>query len=800
MDSKSLVTLELPNILERLAGFAAFSASKELARSLIPSTDIREVESLQKETSESRFLLNINPGLSIGGAHDVRPKAEAASRNAVLDPVDLMDIKATMISARNLKRVLEAAKDQVPLLAERSEGLAIVPGLVDAISNTLDERGNVVDSASDALARIRRDLHITHERLTSKLQKLVTNPDIVHMLQEPIITQRDGRFVIPLRAEFKGRIRSVIHDRSSSGATLFIEPLAVVDLNNQVRELELAERDEVRRILAELSSLVGKHAVEIKQTVEMLASIDVGFAKARYAEELDASEPILQSWSSNTDGNHPGSRLYLLAARHPLLNPDHVVPIDLTLEGDIYALVITGPNTGGKTVALKTAGLLVLMAQCGLHLPVASGSELSVFEGIYADIGDEQSIEQSLSTFSSHISNIIRILKLAGSRSLILLDELGAGTDPQEGAALARALLTEFLAVPSTTLVATHYPELKTFAHVTEGVRNASVEFDLESLMPTYRLAIGLPGRSNALAIAERLGLDKTIIIRARNMISPDDLQADRLLDEIYRQRDTTRQMLAEAREVRENVEELEAQLEHRLKEIDEERRAILAEAREEGKAELENLREEISVLRKRLAIARQPLEVLKEIEQEVDEQEESFEDIALPAVYEEDIDRRAFQLGERVRVKTIDAIGVITSLSQNDAEVQIGRLRVRAGLDELTYVDSSTQHPQDEAGTKERSSTHSKRIVKHLMQFPPLELDLRGLVVEDALVELERRLDAAYVAGLPMIRVIHGKGTGRLREAIRQALSSNPFVASFEAGHSSEGGEGVTVVKVISQ
>jgi DNA mismatch repair protein MutS2 len=800
MDSKSLITLELPIILGKLAEYAAFSASKELAQSLEPSATLREVEILQKETTESRHLLNVNPGLTIGGAHDVRPKVEAASRNAVLEPVDLLDIKATMISARNMKRVLEGSKEQTPILAERVEGISIVPGLVDAISNTLDERGNVVDSASETLARIRRDLHITHERLTSKLQKLVSNPDIVHMLQEPIITQRDGRFVIPLRSEFKGKIRSVIHDRSSSGATLFIEPLSVVDLNNQVRELELAERDEVRRILAELSSFIGTHAAEIKTTVETLASLDLAFAKARYAEALDANEPILHPWPTVTDGIHPGSHLRLIAARHPLLKPDQVVPIDLSLDGEVYALVITGPNTGGKTVALKTAGLLVSMAQCGLHLPAASGSELSVFDGVYVDIGDEQSIEQSLSTFSSHISNIIRILKLAGSRSLILLDELGAGTDPQEGAALARALLTEFLNIPSTTLVATHYPELKTFAHVTQGVRNASVEFDLESLQPTYRLMIGLPGRSNALAIAERLGLEKTLIQRARSMISPDELQADGLLDEIFQQRDTTRQILVEAEQAREKVEETKEQLENRLNEIEEERRRVLAEAREEGEAELENLRDEIAILRRRLAVARQPLDVLKKAENEVDELEESFEEALIPATYTEELDQRAFQLGERVHVRTIDSIGVITSLSQNDVEIQIGRLRVRAGLEELTHLDSPTQEPQEGAAKRERSRERSKKVVEHLMQAPPLELDLRGLVVEDALDELERRLDAAFVSGLPMIRVIHGKGTGRLRDAIRQVLSGHTFVASFEAGHSGEGGEGVTVVRLVSR
>jgi DNA mismatch repair protein MutS2 len=799
MDSKSLTTLELPIILEKLAEYAAFSASKEGVRSLEPLTDLHEVEILQKETTESRHLLNINPGLTVGGAHDVRPKVEAASRNAVLDPVDLMDIKATMISARNLKRLLESSKENTPILTDRAEGLVMIPGLVDSISNTLDERGNVLDSASEALARIRRDLHINHERLNSKLQKLISNPNIVHMLQEPIITQRDGRFVIPLRAEFKGRIRSVIHDRSSSGATLFIEPLSVVDLNNQVRELELAERDEIRRILAELSSFIGAHSAQITVTVETLASLDLAFAKARYAEELDANEPILHPWPTMRDGNHPGSRLRLIAARHPLLKPDQVVPIDLILEGETYALVITGPNTGGKTVALKTAGLLVSMAQCGLHLPVESGSELSVFDGVYADIGDEQSIEQSLSTFSSHISNIIRILGLAGSRSLILLDELGAGTDPQEGAALARALLTEFLNIPSTTLVATHYPELKTFAHVMQGVRNASVEFNLESLKPTYRLTIGLPGRSNALAIAERLGLDKKLIERARNMISPDELQADGLLDEIFQQRDTTRQILADADRTRKDAEETKEKLEHRLNAIEEERGKVLAEAREEGEAELEVLREEIAILRRRLSVAKQPLDVLKEAESDVDELEETFEEALVPIAYTEELDQKAFQLGEKVKVKTIDSIGVITSLSENDAEIQIGRLRVRAGLDELIHLDTPMSGPQESASKRERSVKRSKKVVEQLMQAPPLELDLRGLVVEDALVELERRLDAAFVAGLPMIRVIHGKGTGRLRDAIRQALGGHAFVASFEGGYRGEGGEGVTVVRLVS-
>jgi DNA mismatch repair protein MutS2 len=797
MDAKSFVTLELPLILEKVASRAAFSASKELARSLRPSGDLAEVQQRQKETTESRLLLDVNPGLTIGGAHDVRPQVKAATRSAVLDPVDLLDIKATMISARNLKRLLESSKEQVPLLAEKADQMEVVHGLVDAITKTLDERGSVLDNASPALASIRSELHITQERLNSKLQKLLADPDIVHMLQEPIITQRDGRFVLPLRSEFKGRIKSVIHDRSASGATIFVEPLTVVDQNNQVRELELAEREEIRRILAELSSFVGQHAQEIDRAVEILAHLDLAFARARYAEDLEAHEPILRPWESRVDEGHPGSSLNLIAARHPLLDPDQVVPIDLKLEEDTYALVITGPNTGGKTVALKTTGLLAIMAQCGMHLPVESGSELSLFEGIYADIGDEQSIEQSLSTFSAHISNIIQILRKAKPQSLILLDELGAGTDPQEGAALARALLSEFLQIPCTTLVATHYPELKAFAHVTAGIRNASVEFDLESLKPTYRLTVGLPGRSNALAIAERLGLERSIVERARRMVSPEELQADGLLDEIFRQREATRHVLSEAETARKEVQESQKELSSRLGDIEVERRKVLQEAREEAEVDLELLREEIRKLRRRLAAARQPLDVLSKIESEIEELDETIEETLLPEPFHEDFEEEAFQLGDRVRVRTIDTVGVITSLSQNDAEIQIGQLRLKAGLEELSFLDTPPQSQKEKGAKPIRKAMRSTGTDEHILKTPPLELDLRGFVVEDALVELEQRLDAAFLAELPLIRVIHGKGTGRLRQAVRQALKGSPYVESYEPGHPGEGGDGVTVVRV---
>jgi DNA mismatch repair protein MutS2 len=793
MDGKSQETLEFGLILEQLAGFAAFSASKDLARILKPTADYELVQTRQKETSEARYLLSLNAALTVGGAHDIRSNAERASRGIVLEPVEILDIKSTVISARNMKKSLESSSVQAPMLAGHAERIDIVPGLVDQISKVLDDRGKIKDNASNRLASIRQELRIAKERLTTKLQRMISDQAIVPMLQEPIITQRDGRFVIPLRAEFKGRIEAVIHDRSSSGATLFIEPLTVVDLNNQMREKELAERDEIKRLLAELSSLVGANLEQLVAIVEVLAMLDLTFAKAKYAQSIGAYEPILAVWNQEKEFDHPGSTLRLIAARHPLLDQEEVVPLDLILDDEIFALVITGPNTGGKTVALKTTGLIALMAQSGLHIPAESGSKISVFDGIYADIGDEQSIEQSLSTFSSHISNIIGIQELATRHSLVLLDELGAGTDPLEGAALAKAILSSFLDKRVTTLVATHYPELKAYAHTTAGVRNASVEFDLESLSPTFHLTIGLPGRSNALAIAERLGLDREIVEQAKGTISPEELRAESLLDEIHRQKDATRDALGAANEAQEEAEHALEELLSRLAAIDEERREILSEAKSESRKSIEDLHEEISVLRRKLVQAAEPLKVIEDIKGEVDDLEFDFTETVPVGKPVGEIVPMDLRLGDQVHIRTINAVGVITELSSKSAEVQVGRLRIRAKLEELSHSNRLIEEHVD------RSMSTANRLdaVERTIQAPPLELDIRGQRVEDALDELEKRLDAAFLAGMPFIRVIHGKGTGKLRKAIREALKSNEFVTSFEPGHQNEGGDGVTMVKL---
>jgi DNA mismatch repair protein MutS2 len=815
MDSKSLRVLEYDKILERLAGFCDFSASTELARALQPTSNFDEAQRLLAETTEARLLLSAHD-LGIGGSHDIRPAVDLAARGGVLDPQQLLDIKSTLIACRELKKYFEKSRDRAgrlaaatmtqevsrpytcdyPRLAQIATGLPETYGIVDMVTRVLSERGEVLDSASVRLDSIRHEMKIAHDRLMSRLQRYLK--ESASKLQEPIITQRDGRYVIPLRAEFKGQIKAVIHDQSSTGATLFIEPLPVVELNNEMRELQLQERDEERRILTEISTLVGAHAVELKYGIENLAVLDLTLAKAKYAEEIKASEPILHSMEKERGmRNMPplsSSGLYLIQARHPLLDPQTVVPIDVDPKPGTYAIVITGPNTGGKTVSLKTVGLLALMAQSGLHIPAQSGSELPCFQDVFADIGDEQSIEQSLSTFSSHLTTIIRILKKADQRALVVLDELGAGTDPQEGAALARAILAHLIGRGVTTLVATHYPELKTFAHSMEGVVNASLEFDIRTLRPTYHLTIGLPGRSNALLIAQRLGLDEQLVAAARSEINPAYLRADKLLDDIRKERNRTSREREKLEKVRIRLESQARELEKRLEKIEDERREVLATARAEGELELAILQKNLEALKGQLRNARQPLSAIKEIEEKIESIQEKIESPVErrrePASW---IGDQFLKLGDKVSVASLDKAGIITALTENDAEVQIGSLRVRARLSDL---ERKGEIDTEKLVTSEAADP-SIHTPSSFPASPGIELSLRGKLVEDGLDELEKYLEKAYSAGLPFVRIVHGKGTGRMRAAVRVALKESPYVSSFEDGGDREGGAGVTVAKL---
>ncbi|HKG54062.1 MAG TPA: endonuclease MutS2 [Anaerolineales bacterium] len=812
MDAKTLSVLEYPKILERLKTFCDFSASMELARSLEPTDSHDLALARLAETSEARRLFSTNDNIGIGGAHDIRPAADLAGRGGVLDPQQLLDVKSTLISSRELKKSLERKTEEFPSLARIAVGLPEAHGIVDSISRVLSERGEVLDSASPKLASLRREIKIAHDRLMSRLQRYLT--ESASKLQEPIITQRDGRYVIPLRAEFKGQIKAVVHDQSSSGATLFVEPLPIVELNNSMRELQLQERDEERRILYELSAQIGEHREELTYGVENLAMLDLIFAKAKYSEELKASAPVLHKLpavssqraakNENAESKTESRTLIRLRqARHPLLNPQNVVPIDVDPQPGTRAIVITGPNTGGKTVSLKTVGLLALMAQSGLHIPADSGSELPCFQAVYADIGDEQSIEQSLSTFSGHITNIIRILKQIDQRSLVIFDELGAGTDPQEGAALARAILNQLLETGCTTLVATHYPELKTFAHSTEGVVNASLEFDIKTLRPTYRLTLGLPGRSNALLIAQRLGLPQPIIDSAKAEIHPDDLRADKLLDDIRKERNRTSRERQKLEKARDRLEAQTKEIEKRLEKIEDERRDVLAKARAEGELEVAILKRNIDSLKSQLKKAKQPLEALKQLEEKVEEIEEKIE---APVERRQTVDNRPsssrvnrpLSLGERVTVNTLNAEGVVTALSESDAEVQIGSLRVRARLADLMRKGQEVEGPEEKVQEERKQIAEgSPRAALSGTKSPGIELNLRGKLVEDGLEELDRYLEKAYSSGLLFVRIVHGKGTGRMREAVRNALKESPYVASFEEPKENEGGAGVTVAKM---
>jgi DNA mismatch repair protein MutS2 len=795
MDEKTLNTLEFPKILDRLAGYAAFSASAELARALRPTNDLEQASTRLALTREARQLLSINMDISVGGATDIRPQVDLARRGGVLQPTELLDVRNTLLAAHTLARTFTKLGSGYPKLALIAANLTPPAGVAEEIGRAISERGDILDQASDQLAVIRRDLKISHERLMARLERMINDPRMAPVLQEAIITQRNGRYVIPVRADFKGRVRSIIHDQSSSGATVFVEPLVVVELNNRWHELQLAERDEERRILAELSAGVGRNAGQIEANLVALAELDLALMCAKYADDLKASEPLLLPFKSQS-GDTPGSTIRLYNARHPLLDQSTVVPIDVDLDERTFSLVITGPNTGGKTVTLKTVGLMVLMAQTGLHIPVQSGSSLSMFGEVYADIGDEQSIEQSLSTFSGHITNIVRIIKHADQKCLVLLDELGAGTDPQEGAALARSILSYLLAHKIPCLVATHYPELKAYAHNHPGVVNASMEFDLHSLRPTYHLTIGLPGRSNALLIADRLGLPQDIIEDARTTINPDDLRADNMLDEIHHQRDLARRARGAADKAKFEADKLRASLADRLEKIEDERQALLEKARLQSEEELESLRAEMEELRRGLSRARQPLDALKPLQEQIEDMQEA----AQSPVERRQIEQPStnpIHLGEKVRVRSLKLDGLVTSVSDSDVEVLIGNLRIRARLGDIQRRGDNEENAPiaaPAAASQKQVKKVSKEAAAPFYPSPGMELDIRGQRAEDALDALDRYLESAILAGLPYVRIIHGKGTGRLRQVVREALQESPHVSSWENGQDKEGGEGVTV------
>ena len=797
ISEKTLVTLELHKILQALARYTTFGAGAELAMELYPSTVVEEVQVWQRETAEAFSLLEEQSNVSLQGARDVREPAIKALRGVVIEPNVLLDIRYTLRRGSTLKRTLGRMKGTYPLLSDLAQEIEECTELQNSIEKAIDDNAEVKDSASARLAIIRRDLKVAFERLQSKLNRIVTNKNNQDKLQDAIVTMRNGRYVIPLKAEYKGRIKGIVHDSSSSGATLFIEPLETVELNNKWRELQLDEEKEIRRILADLTDEVAGESEYIVRTVQILAYLDLTFAKARYAMETKSVQSkIVPIKQKTTHPDHPGTTIHLKQARHPLL-AGKVVPIDVTFDEDTWVMVVTGPNTGGKTVALKTVGLLALMAQCGMHVP-AEEATFTVFKGIFADIGDEQSIEQSLSTFSSHMTNIISILENCDQHSLVILDEVGAGTDPAEGSALARALLNRLKNNSVTTMVSTHHPELKIYGVETPGVRNASVEFDLETLRPTYRLIVGLPGRSNALAIASRLGLSDDIIADARQMVATDELEADDLLDEIQRTRAEIRVQHDEINDLRERLSTQRDELQARLDQIEDERRDVIRAARRHAEDDLGDFNKELRKMRNELRSVAMPVDTISALQAAADKiaswTKGPLDDEGQQVQQLEDVDWIP-RIGDTVFLDTLNAEGVIVELDDKEAQVQVGSLRIRAKYNDIRKRTRSEKRTKQRGHVREYEPSDP---LPPMVKSPGMELDLRGQRVEEAIEMLDRYVDAAYTSGLPFGRIIHGKGTGRLRQAVREYLTDHTLISKVTQGQANEGGSGVTVVHMV--
>ncbi|HUE75547.1 MAG TPA: endonuclease MutS2, partial [Chloroflexota bacterium] len=611
MQTHTLELLEFPKVREALAHHTGFSAGRDLALALEPSADLEQVRWRQDVTAEARLLLELKSGVTIGGARDVSPSVRRASLGGVLETTELLDLAVTLASARVLRASIGGVANQVPNLADISRQITVRGDLEEDIGRCINDHGEVTDHASVALGRIRAEMRTAHGRVVERLNSILRSSAYRTIIQDPIITIRDGRYVIPIKAEAKGQFPSIVHDQSSSGATLFVEPLATVELNNRWRRLHLDEREEIAQILRGFSERIAAAADELILNVDALAQLDLALAKSHYAASIRAVEPILVH--PDAPDSETSLEMLLLNARHPLLT-GKVVPITVRLGNDFRILVVTGPNTGGKTVALKTVGILTAMAQAGLQLPVDPGSRVRVFDKIFADIGDEQSIEQSLSTFSSHLTHIIGIIQDANENSLVLLDELGAGTDPTEGSALARAILDHFLANQVIVMGTTHYSPIKVYAHATPGVANASVEFDVQTLSPTYRLTIGLPGRSNALAIASRLGLPAQIIDSARALLSSSDVQVEQMLEQIQAERDRAVADREESENARRRVAMKEEDLRRRLRSIERERASMFRAARQELEFEVRGIRQRLQEAAAALddpAVARETMDAM---------------------------------------------------------------------------------------------------------------------------------------------------------------------------------------------
>jgi DNA mismatch repair protein MutS2 len=808
MDARTLRVLEYDAIRQRLRNCAACSLGKELAEQIEPRIAPDEVRRLIAETTQARLMLDTAGRPPLGGVTDVRAQVMNAQRGGALGGLDLQDVANVLYASRRMRSYLARMREQAPLVADRADSLGLFQEIEDAVAAAIDRRGEVVDTASDQLRSLRGRIAHLQDSIAKRLEAILHSSTNVRLIQDPIVTIRNGRYCIPIRSEFRGEFKGIVHDSSGSGATVFMEPFVVVEINNELREERSAEEREVRRILAALSLKVGERGEEILGSVATLAELDLIFARAVLANEQQATEPVL-----NTK-----SEIDLINARHPLLEAN-VVPISVRIGEEFNALIVTGPNTGGKTVSLKTMGLLTLMAQSGLHLPADAESKVAIFRQVFADIGDEQSIQQSLSTFSSHMTQIVNVLRHADDSSLVLLDEIGAGTDPAEGSALAKAVLQELLRRNSRVVATTHYGELKAFAFTHPGVENASVEFDPATLEPTFELRIGTPGSSNAFAIAARLGLPPGLLREAAEMMG----EAQVALTEVIQRAEQDQRDLAEekrkAAKARMDLENARTEYEQILADLKKQRKQMLSESREEARrivARAKQRTEELlNLLRQSVQEAREAKEAIAreaelaakyappeptvvvstaraELAEISEEAQEATAEVAEPeppptaAPPPEPV--HDLKPGDAVLVRSLRRKGtvVVPPDEHGNVHVQVGILRVNAAVTDLER-------------TREDLVTLTRFVpARPALHTPvPAELHLRGLRVEPAVYELDRYLDQAALAGHAEVRIVHGKGTGAVRTAVQERLRAHPLVKSFRLGEEGEGDTGVTIVEL---
>lgn len=782
MKERTLRVLEFTKIRDRLASKAMTDMGRERCEALVPSSNMTEIQRMQAETEEATVILQYVGASPLVPFSDVRASLTLAEKGATLSPKALLEVAALMQSARAARKALDTERDNTPILKELAQRLSTLHNVEQDITNAIISEDEIADRASNELMDIRRHLRGANERIKEKLNQMIRSSAFQKYLQDPIVTMRNDRYCLPVKAEYRGSVPGLVHDQSSTGATLFIEPMAAVEMGNELKTWAVKEKQEIERILAALSAEIAPYADQLRETVETLAELDYIFAKGMLSREMNAVSPKL-----NQNGY-----INIIRGRHPLIDREKVVPSNLWMGKDFTSLIITGPNTGGKTVTLKTVGLLTLMAQAGLQVPADLGTELAVFEQVFADIGDEQSIEQSLSTFSGHMTTIVSIMHEVTPDDLVLFDELGAGTDPTEGAALAQAILQRLLNIRVRTLATTHYSELKAFALSTKGVENASVEFDVETLRPTYRLSIGVPGKSNAFEISRRLGLPENLIDDAKKLLSSDSVRFEDVIAnaEYHRQvaereREIARQASAETVKLRDEAEKLRKQMEDQrentIKKAKADARRIMEQTRRESESIIADLKR---MKKEQQNPDAQVNAIRRRIENNVDNLSEGLlqkVDTGLPP--------KEVRKGDTVEILTIGSQGTVLAPAnaKGEVEVQAGILKLKVNISQLRLVKQPDK-PKPQPTSVHLKTGAMERTVR-------MECDVRGMALDEAIMTVDQYLDQAILAGMGEVSIIHGKGTGVLRSGIQQHLKHHMHVAGCRLGVYGEGESGVTIV-----